>query len=64
MIYLKTENKSLYIYTDFDWGSDIDTYKLTTRYFAKLANGLIIWHSHYQKTVALSFTQAKYIAIY
>jgi hypothetical protein len=34
-----------------------------TGYFFKLADGIISWHSHAQKTIALSLTETEYMAL-
>ena len=50
-------------YTDSDWAA----YKIKrwsiTGYFFKLANGIFSWCTHAQKTVALSSTEAEYMAM-
>jgi hypothetical protein len=49
--------------TDSDWASDPNGRKSQTGYFLKLANGLISWTSRAQKTIALSSTEAEYMAL-
>jgi hypothetical protein len=48
---------------DSDWAADKIWRWSVTGYFFKLANGIISWHSHAQKTIALSSTEAEYMAI-
>ena len=48
---------------DSDWASDADDRKSHTGMIVKLANGPICWTSHKQKTVALSSTEAEYMAL-
>jgi len=55
-------NKGLIAYTDSDWASDVNKRRSTTGYFIKLATGSICWSSHLQKTIALSSTEAEYMA--
>ena len=49
--------------TDSDWSSDPTACKSVMGYFLKLANGIFSWISHTQKTVALSSTEAEYMAL-
>lgn len=49
-------------YSDADYGGDIDTRRSTTGFFFKIGSGPISWCSQRQKTVALSTTEAEYIA--
>ena len=48
---------------DSDWASDPTKRRSQTGFFVKLAGGLISWTSRAQKTVALSSTEAEYMAI-
>ena len=50
-------------YTDSDWASDPIKCRSVTGYFFKLANGIFSWQSWAQKTVALSSTEAEYMAL-
>ena len=50
-------------YADADWGSDINDRKSYTGYVFILSNAAIAWKSRKQKTVALSTTEAEYVAI-
>ena len=49
--------------TNSNWGSDPTAHKSVTGYFLKLANEIFSWTSHTQKTVALSSTEAEYMAL-
>lgn len=50
-------------YADADWASDIDSRKSCTGYVFKMSHGAISWSSNKQRTVALSSTEAEYIAL-
>jgi hypothetical protein len=56
-------NRGLIAYTDSDWAADPIKRRSVTGYFFKLANGIISWQSRSQKTVALSSTEAEYMAL-
>lgn len=45
-----------------DWAGDIDTQWSTSGYLFKLIGNLLSWHSKKQQVVALSSTEAEYIA--
>ena len=63
LVYTQEEDKGLVTHTNSDWAADKIWQCSITGYFFKLANGIILWRSHSQKTVALSSTKAKYMAI-
>lgn len=50
-------------YADADWGADIDQRRSFTGYVFKLANTPISWMSRKQKSVAMSSTEAEYVAL-
>ena len=50
-------------YCDSDWAGDLDTRRSTSGYTFILANAAISWKSRRQPTVALSSTEAEYMAI-
>ena len=56
-------NKGLEAFVDSDWGSDPKSRRSITDYFFWLANGIISWQSKAQKTIALSSTEAEYMAL-
>jgi len=49
-------------YSDSDFARDIDTRRSTTGYAFVIGDGVITWKSHRQKTVALSTTEAEFMA--
>lgn len=58
-----TKNAGLEAFTDSDWGGDLGDRVSITGYFFKLANAAISWTSRTQKSVALSSTEAEYMAL-
>lgn len=56
-------NRDLIGYTDADWGSDSDDRKSCSGYVFKLQGGAVSWASKKQQTVALSSTEAEYMAV-
>jgi len=50
-------------FSDADWAGDVNTRKSTTGYVVMLNNGAIAWRSKRQVTVALSTTEAEYMAL-
>lgn len=63
LVYNGNTMKGLEAYTDSDWAGDPDDRRSITGYFFNLANGIISWQSRAQKTIALSSTQAEYMAL-
>ena len=49
--------------TDSDWAGSPEDSKSTTEFYIKLTNTVFLWNSHQQKTVALSSTEAEYMAL-
>jgi hypothetical protein len=49
-------------YTDADWASDLDRYS-TSGYLFILGGGAVSWASKRQKSIALSSTEAEYMAL-
>ena len=61
---LFTKNgKNLHGYVDADWGAAVDDRRSYTGFVFKLANSAISWESRKQRTVALSSTEAEYMAL-
>lgn len=50
-------------FTDADLAGDVDSYRSTSGYLFCFANGAVSWQSRLQKCVALSTTEAEYIAV-
>ena len=57
-----TGGDSLLGYVDTDWGSDVNDHKSTSGYVFTLAGGAISWSFKKQGAIALSSTEAEYIA--
>lgn len=62
---LKYENcdDELHGYCDSDWASDIDKRRSCTGFLFKMSGGAITWSSKRQPTIALSTTEAEYMAM-
>ncbi|XP_053958679.1 uncharacterized protein LOC128863506 [Anastrepha ludens] len=63
MTFTSTKNSTLEGFADADWGSNIDDRRSYTGFTFKLANGAISWESRKQRTVAMSSTEAEYMAL-
>ena len=50
-------------YSDADWAGDVDTRKSTSGYAFMLGKAIVAWASKQQSVVALSTTEAEYIAL-
>lgn len=60
----KTEvGRNLVGFTDADWASDVDNRQSVTGYVFLMADGAVAWLSIKQPTVALSSTEAEYVAL-
>ena len=63
LTYNGASSQGLSATTDSNWASDTTNCHSQSGYFVKLAGGLISWTSRTQKTMALSSTEAKYMAL-
>lgn len=63
LTFTKKNNNTLFGYSDADWAGDISDRKSTTGYVFCLSNGPISWSSKKQPTIALSTTEAEYMAM-
>jgi len=63
LVYNGGSGAGLIACTDSDWGSDPTSHLLQTGFYLKLADGLISWTSHAQKTIAYLSTEAEYMAL-
>ena len=59
----KKTNSDLVGYVDADWAGDIDDRVSHTGYVFKLADAAVTWEARKQKTIALSSTEAEYMAL-
>ena len=57
------DQKGLEGYSDADWAGDVDTRRSTSGYAFMMNGGCISWRSKKQRTVALSSTEAEYMAL-
>ena len=62
IVYQRMGEPQLIGYADSDWAGDRKTRKSTTGYIFTIAGAAISWASKRQQTVALSSTEAEYIA--
>lgn len=63
LCYKRNGSNKLEAYSDADWANDIDERKSMTGYVVMLQSGAISWSSKRQQTVALSSTEAEYMAM-
>lgn len=63
LTYAKNTADQLQAYTDADWGNDVDTRRSTSGYVFLKNGGAVAWSSRKQPTVALSTTEAEYMAL-
>jgi hypothetical protein len=61
--YTKKGGPKVHAYSDADWASDADERRSCSGYMIMFSNAAIIWCSKRQNTVALSSTEAEYIAL-
>ena len=61
--YRKSSIKDPYCYVDADWGGNLVDRRSYTGYVFFMANGPVTWESKKQTTVALSSTEAEYMAL-
>lgn len=59
----KKSDRELFGYCDADWASDTVDRKSTTGYVFMLSSGPVSWSSKKQPTIALSSTEAEYMAM-
>jgi hypothetical protein len=63
LVYTREGNTDLQGYSDSDWAGDVATRKSTGGYVFMLGGAAVSWSSKKQQTVALSSTEAEYIAL-
>ena len=63
LMYGRNDSTELIRYSDSNWGGDKDNYHSTTGYTFILGGGPIMWETQKQRRVALSSTEAKYMAL-
>jgi len=61
--YFSTDNVNLIGFSDSDWGSNLDDQKSTSGNYFSLGTGLVPWSSKKKTIVALSSTEAEYVAL-
>ena len=59
----QNENFKLEAFSDSDWAGCVETRKSTSGNMCRLGNAIIAWKSKKQPIVALSSTEAEYIAL-
>ena len=62
LLYSRTSSVCLG-YSDSDWGGDLDDRKSTSGYVFQIGGGPVSWQSRKQSCVALSTSEAEYIAL-
>ena len=62
LTYCRKEEVKLEAYTDSDWAGDVDSRKSTSAYVMMIGGAAVSWKSKRQESVALSSTEAEYMA--
>lgn len=63
ILYRYSDDGDLHGYCDSDFASDVDKRRSCTGFVFKLAEGAVSWGSKRQQTIALSTTEAEYMAM-
>lgn len=63
VLYLGGDGQKLECFVDADWAGDASDRKSNSGFVFKFGDGLIGWGCHKQKCVALSSTEAEYVAL-
>lgn len=64
LVYHRSQSADVLVgYSDSDWGGDKNDYKSTSGYVFKVFGNTVSWLSRKQSTVALSSTEAEYVAL-
>ena len=63
LVYGTNDSTELIGYSDSDWAGDRDDRRSTTGYTFILSGGAIAWATQKQRTIALSSTEAEYMAL-
>ena len=64
LLYQRTRDTSLYVFSDADFAGDLDTRKSTSGYTLLKNKGIVSWKSKKQSIVAQSTAEAEYVALY
>jgi transposase InsO family protein len=63
LLYLCNSEAFIKIYSDSDWGSSLEDRKSTQAFISFIGNCAVNWQTKLQKTVAISSTEAEYMAL-
>lgn len=63
IVFGKSKDNTLVAFSDSDWAGDINTRKSTTGWICLLNGGPVAWLSRKQSSIALSATEAEFIAL-
>ncbi|KAG5879631.1 hypothetical protein JTB14_011528 [Gonioctena quinquepunctata] len=63
LVYMKTDEVEIFMYTDASYASTIDDRKSQSGFIGFYGKAAVTWTSKKQKSVALSSTEAEYIAL-
>ena len=63
LVYKGESRLGIYACTDLDWASNPDNRRSQTGYYLMIAGGIFSWATRAQRTVALSSTEAEYMAL-